>query len=586
MMRSLVVGVLRLFSALPYKTSKLSASTIVLRAWLMLLLLAGLAAQVSIAQTVSFYGSGGTAPHNLGSVTVGSSSIPVGVVVSFVSDVNSASFSVLTQGATGLDFTDAGNDTCVQNQSYAAGSSCTINVQFSPKAAGLRSGALVVKDSTGTVVGTNLLYGTGVAPIAAFDGASPTTFISGISQPANMMIDAFGNLFVASNTGSGNVYEFSSAGIRLKVFPGIYGPVAAFEDPVGNVFTYSSGGCCWNSLVEYTPTGGTSTFLISTTLGQIIGSLVQDTSGNFYLPDTHVSPAGLIKLTLTGSGYSESHLLSSQTVYAVAIDGSENLFATTAANTIWKIAPDGTSTQIVSTGLNEAFGIAADVAGNLYVASYGSNSVVEIYATGGYQQQSIIASGFAPEAVALDAQGNVYVGDTTNNRIVKIDRSTAALTFKAAAVGSQSEDSPKKVILENVGNGSLIASVPAQGTGINPAVTAGFALDSATTCPEVAASGAAGSLGAGATCTYEVDSIPAAAGVNAGYLTLTDNNLGVSGSSQSVTLTGTGLGIKNITFPALTSPVIVGSTATLDVEAQEVVPIQACARGWSFECKA
>ena len=207
------------------------------------------------------------------------------------------------------------------------------------------------------------------------------------------------------------------------------------------------------------------------------------------------------------------------------------------------------------------------------MASYGSNSVVEIYATGGYQQQSIIASGFAPEAVALDAQGNAYVGDTTSNRIVKIDRSTAALTFKAAAVGSQSEDSPKKVILENVGNGSLIASVPAQGTEINPAVTAGFALDSATTCPEVAASGAAGSLGAGATCTYEVDSIPAAAGMNAGYLTLTDNNLGVSGSSQSVTLTGTGLGIKNITFPALTSPVIVGSTATLGATASNGDPV-------------
>jgi len=51
------------------------------------------------------------------------------------------STAVLTQGATGLDFADAGTDTCAPNTIYTAGQTCTVNVTFTPRFAGTRNGA-------------------------------------------------------------------------------------------------------------------------------------------------------------------------------------------------------------------------------------------------------------------------------------------------------------------------------------------------------------------------------------------------------------------------------------------------------------
>jgi hypothetical protein len=73
---------------------------------------------------------------------------------------------VLTGGAPDLDFTLAGGSTCTGE--VTAGTSCTVNVTFTPTATGVRNGTVEIVDFSGTVIATLPISGIGVAvpPIA------------------------------------------------------------------------------------------------------------------------------------------------------------------------------------------------------------------------------------------------------------------------------------------------------------------------------------------------------------------------------------------------------------------------------------
>ena len=81
---------------------------------------------------------------------------------------------MLTQGAPNLDFTSDGTGTCAA-QAYNAGDTCTVDVVFTPKFAGTRNGAVVLTDSSGNVIATAYVYGTGIGPQVAFSPATQTT---------------------------------------------------------------------------------------------------------------------------------------------------------------------------------------------------------------------------------------------------------------------------------------------------------------------------------------------------------------------------------------------------------------------------
>jgi YVTN family beta-propeller protein len=87
---------------------------------------------------------------------------------------------VLTQGTTGLDFTDAGTGTCTTNgttHTYAAGDTCTVNVKFTPRFAGTRNGAVQLLNSSGAAIATAYVHGIGTGPQAVFLPAVQTTVV-------------------------------------------------------------------------------------------------------------------------------------------------------------------------------------------------------------------------------------------------------------------------------------------------------------------------------------------------------------------------------------------------------------------------
>ena len=76
-----------------------------------------------------------------GAVKVGSTSpTPISLIFTFNTVETLGSTAVVTQGAPGLDFADAGTGTCKAGSEYNPGNTCTVNVSFSPKFAGTRYG--------------------------------------------------------------------------------------------------------------------------------------------------------------------------------------------------------------------------------------------------------------------------------------------------------------------------------------------------------------------------------------------------------------------------------------------------------------
>jgi hypothetical protein len=107
----------------------------------------------------------------------------------------------LTDGASGLDFKNPGAGTCTSG-TYTASESCTVSVVFSPTAPGLRRGALILQDSSGNLLGTEYMYGIGIAPEIAYDTAQPLSHAiqvggSLLNAPESIAIDGNGNVFIA-----------------------------------------------------------------------------------------------------------------------------------------------------------------------------------------------------------------------------------------------------------------------------------------------------------------------------------------------------------------------------------------------------
>jgi hypothetical protein len=121
------------------------------------------------------------------------------------------------------------------------------------------------------------------------------------------------------------------------------------------------------------------------------------------------------------------------------------------------------------------------------------------------------------------------------------------LTYPTATkVGtSDSTDNPQTAIVSNIGNASLM--VPPPSAGSNPSVSLNFALDNATTCPQLSTSSSSQTLAAGAQCTYAIDFAPTVAGAITGSAVVTDNSLNIAGSTQTIHLNATGVAVSTTT---------------------------------------
>jgi hypothetical protein len=313
-----------------------------------------------------------------GNAAVGQTSAPTTVTLTFAANTTIGSISAMTQGAPGLDFAIVPGGTCMVGASYTSGQSCTVDVTFTAKYAGLRNGGIVVLDDTGTLQAQAFVHGTGTGPQMIFfnepyyyggDGflanypESDFLIGDGFSHPG-ATVDGAGNVFIADE-GNNAIKEIPAGctqdSCQKVVMSGLASPWAVAVDGAGNLFVASLG---YNAVFEI-PIGC-----------QTLSCLVQ-----------------------VGSGFNQP--------FGVGLDSSDNVFVADWGNSAIKevLAAGGyTTTNTLVTGLNDPWSVVVDANENLFVGEGGNECqvylvldcnpintvVVEIPAANDYSQTTVL----------------------------------------------------------------------------------------------------------------------------------------------------------------------------------------------------
>ncbi|MFZ1084746.1 MAG: protease pro-enzyme activation domain-containing protein [Terracidiphilus sp.] len=483
---------------------------------------------------------------NLGTAKIGTKSPVQTLTVTFDAQSIFGSTSVTTQGASELDFRNAGTGTCKTNTLYNTGQSCTVNVLFEPTFAGTRYGAANLHNATGNVIATAYLQGTGIGPQMNFlPGTESVLPISGPIVPLGMAVDGSGNLYVAEIQGNVILKETLSGGTYItSIIPTsqLADPHGVAVDGAGNIYIADSSN--YRILKEVPSASGYLESVVASfpSDGSVFPmALAVDGMGNVYISS---SSGSLYVESLIADNYVESTISTGTSSLAgVAVDGAGNVYVVDDVNIqILKETPFAGSylqSTIPITGLISPVDMTVDPRGNIYITDDGTNTVfVETQTNGSYAQSTLSTSPLnGPSGIAVDGAGNIYLGDSENSRVLKEDLSDPpSLTFASTAAGSISTDSPQTVTVENVGNAALNFSAVSYPSSFQESSQETTDCTTTTT------------LSANQTCTLTIDFSPLTAGALSGSLVLTDNALNGNLATQSISLSGTGTASPSFTL--------------------------------------
>ena len=496
--------------------------------------------------------------YNFGAINLGGTT-STSITMTFSATQTVGSTAVVTQGAQGLDFTNAGGGTCDTNGSghvYNAGDSCTVNVMFTPKYAGARYGSVQLLDTSGKLLASALLQGAGLGPQLVFPN-NPTiqTVGGGSVYYGSVAVDGSGNIYVADGSVLEKIPPGCNSSSCIITLGGGFGEMSGVAvDGSGNVYVADQVNS-YSAVKEMSSdcdSAGCVAILAGGFVGISLRGIAVDGTGNVYISDDYHNVVTEIPRGCTSSGCFTNLGGGFSYPEGVAVDGSNNVYVSDGGNNAVKMIPAGcTLSSCVTTlagGFNNPYTLAVDGTGNVYVGDAG-NTVVKEMAPGCTSSSCVTTMNFGlggPIGIlTVDGRGNLYIADRSKNVIDLLNLAAPpSLSFAKTSAGSQS--GPQSVTLRNVGNAPLTFPVP--GSGQNPSVSANFTLDSSTTCPEVTSSSSAGTLAAGASCNLAVDFTPATSGQFAGSVTLTDNDLNASPSTtQSIALSGETTDVTDLT---------------------------------------
>lgn len=392
-------------------------------------------------------------------VSTGSSTQTISVAIAKTGTI--ASIKVLTSGIENLDYTLVTRQSCVG--ALSVGQGCAVSVQFQPTAPGLRSGAVVLLGTDGSVMGTRLMSGLGLGPLGVF---VPGTI----------------------DTAVGNGFWVYTGDDNPALSTPVYLPMGVAVDGAGNIFVSDSGNNRIRrvdvtthlvSTVAGNGTSGTGGDGTLATLAQLNGPslMAMDGAGNIYFSDTNNNAVRKYELatgvitTVAGklgqSGFSgeggpaTSALLNGPE--GVALDPAGNLYIVDSGNNVIDVvdANTGIMTRFAGNGaygnsgdggaataamFAHPWGIAFDLKGALYVADFANYRVRRIYngtitAFAGSGSTTVTADGLPalqttitnPSSIVADVAGNIYIADSVNNVVRKVNASTGISTIIAGS---------------------------------------------------------------------------------------------------------------------------------------------------------
>ena len=221
----------------------------------------------------------------LGSSNVGKAAALAGTVAfAFNGSVTPASFAIAQAGKAHPDFAITGG-TCTTGTAYAASSSCTESVTFTPSTVGSVSAKLLMLDGSNNVLSSIMLHGTGIGANAQISPAVESTVGSGLKTPSQVALDAAGNVYVA-DPGQGAVLMYpAGSSTSTSIGTGLSSPTGVAVDGAGDVFIADSGtGSVYEVPVGASGLNAAGQLTLVGGLGNNL-SVAADSLGNLYVAD-------------------------------------------------------------------------------------------------------------------------------------------------------------------------------------------------------------------------------------------------------------------------------------------------------------
>jgi hypothetical protein len=386
-----------------------------------------------------------------------------------------------------------------QGKTLAGGTDCLVTVYFDPNAGSTQTGTITITDNA--AVSTQTLNMTGVSVGIPQAKLTPTalTFAS-----TGVGVVSAAQTITLANAGTDTLQ------------------IASFAFSGTNATDFHQTNTCGSSLAAAASCTISVTF-DPLAVGSRTGTLtVTDNAGNTTGSLQTAALAG------TGTGVAKIAFSPSSLTFAATNVGASSAAQTfnvgnsgtaTLTFTGISVVPVGDYTQTNTCGTSLAAGAICKVSVTFSPQTAGSRPAAISFA------DNVAGS---PQSVALSGTA-VGAGAVT--------LSTTGVTFASQAVGTVS--AAQTVTLTNSGSGSLtVASFKVTGTNYTDFTA------TSTNCGVALAPGAA--------CAVGITFKPAAAGTRSGVLTFTDNAGNVAGTTQTVTLAGTGAGTPQATLSATT----------------------------------
>ena len=197
-------------------------------------------------------------------------------------------------------------------------------------------------------------------------GGTPTTFVTGFTNPKGLVFDGNGHLYVA-DPGKSSIIQFTVPDAAGATYvSALNAPTGVALDNAGNLYVSEAG---TGNILKFPPDRTKTTFAANT--GASAG-LAFDGSGNLYAAD--FNGGKIYKFTPDGTKTTFASGLNLPA--GLAVDSAGNVFeADSGTGNVNKFTPDGTQTNFAK-GLSRPYGLAFDSNGNLIVADNESGSTL------------------------------------------------------------------------------------------------------------------------------------------------------------------------------------------------------------------
>ena len=431
---------------------------------------------------------------------------------------------------------------CTVGSSFAANSTCTFSASFTPSGLGVRTGAVVITDSTGKSTFT-ALTGTGTGSGIAVDPGTPTQIASGFKKAAGVAVDGAGNVYVADSAAN-IVQEYPvGGGAAVSIGTGLNVPTGVAVDGGGNVYIVNQGtGATGGTVVEVPSVAGVITNSAQTTLVSGLNlptDIIVDGNANLYITATGSNQ--VLQLANANLNNSSAAMISRGYGFngptGLAMDPSGNLFVADTGNNRVEQLGDGFQISVGS-GLTAPTGVATDPSGSVIIAdgtgrlirvpneSFGMNAI-------GLNQadQQVLGSPLSyPYSVRADNSGNLYVSDNVADVVYQLQRTTGAVNFGNWNVNTLSD--AQSIVLSNFGTADVTIGNP-------PFVAVPPSSEFAVTTGSGSSACGGGLFHSGYQCTVSATFDPTATGTS--NYPLVFNAPAQNTAKPTVNLTGTGV---------------------------------------------